>query len=176
MIATLKHSAAALLVIAVVLCASARGQTSQPTSQPTTQDGGGPTDMAKRLVGPSDGNRIEATPQGPWAQWGRTLVALAVVVVLILVARIMLKRFSPVSGPRRREVLDVLARATVSPRHQLLLVRVGRRVVLVGQGPSSLATLSEVTDSEEAAALIEAACGAGLKKAADSKQDPEGDA
>ena len=175
MIATLKHSAAVLLVIAVVLCASARGQTSQPTSRPTTR-GGGPTDMAKRMVGPSDGNRIEATPQGPWAQWGRTLVALAVVVVLILVARTMLKRFGPVSGPRRREVLDVLARATVSPRHQLLLVRVGRRVVLVGQGPSSLATLSEVTDSEEAAALIEAACGAGLKKAADSEQDREGDA
>ncbi len=132
--------------------------------------------MSKRLVGPSEGNRIEATPQGPWAQWGRTLVALAVVVVLIFVARIMLKRFGPVSGPRKREMLDVLARATVSPRHQLLLVRVGRRVVLVGQGPSSLATLSEVTDADEVAALIEAASGAGLKKAPDSEPEREGDA
>ena len=174
MIATLKHYAAAMLVIAVVLCASAGGQTSKPTTQPTTR--GGAADMSKRLVGPSEGNRINAEPQGPWARWGRTLAALAVVVVLILAARIMLKRFGPVSGPRRREVLDVLARATVSSRHQLLLVRVGRRVVLVGQSPSSLAALSEVTDAEEAAALIEAASRSGLKKAPDSAPGREGDA
>jgi len=174
MIATLKHLVAAMLVIAVVLCASAAGQTTQPTTQPTTQ-GGGATDMSNRLVGPSEGNRIDATPQGPWEQWGRTLLALAVVVVLIFVARIMLKRFGPVSGPQRREVLDVLARASVSPRHQLLLVRVGHRVVLVGQGPSSLTTLSEVTDAEEVAALIEAIAGATPKKAADSVKSREGD-
>lgn len=176
MIVTLKHSAAVMLVIAVVLCASAGGQTSRPTSRPTTR--GGTTEMSNRLVGPSEGNRIEAAPRGPWAQWGRTLVALAVVVLLIFVARIMLKRFGPVSGPRRREVLDVLARATVSPRHQLLLVRVGRRVVLVGQGPSSLTTLSEVTDSQEVAALIETASGAKPKKekAPDSAPEREEDA
>ena len=170
MIATLKHFAAALLVIAVVLCASAGGQTSrstsQPTSQPTTR--GGAAELSKRLVGPSDGKRIDTGPQSPWAQWARTLGALALVVVLIFAARIMLKRFGPVSGQQRRDMLDVLARATVSPRHQLLLVRVGRRVVLVGQSPASLSTLSEVTDPDEVASLIEAASvGAGLKHPAD---------
>ena len=175
MIATLKQFAAALLIIAVVLCASAGGQTSRPTAQPTTR--GGSADISKRMVGPSDGNRIEASPQGPWEQWGRTLLALAVVVALIFAARIMLRRFSPVSGPRRREVLDVLARATVSPRHQLLLIRAGRRVVLVGQGPASLTTLSEIKDTEEVAALIEAVTGAGLnKKTADGEKSREGDA
>ncbi|MDP6544095.1 MAG: flagellar biosynthetic protein FliO [Phycisphaerae bacterium] len=174
MIAMLKQSAAAMLVTAVVLCASAGAQTSRPTTQPTTR--GGVTETFRRLVGPSDGNRIEATPQGPWEQWGRTLGALAVVVLLIFVARIMLKRFGPVSGPQRREVLDVLARASVSPRHQLLLVRVGRRVVLVGQGPSSLTTLSEVTDADEVAALIEAVSRVGLKKAVDSDKSREADA
>ena len=175
MIAMLKHSAAALLVIAVVLCVSASGQTTGPTSQPTTQ--GGATDMSRRLVGPLDGKRIETAPQSPWTQWGRMLGALALVVVLIFAARIMLKRFGPVSGQQRREMLDVLARATVSPRHQLLLVRVGRRVVLVGQSPASLAALSEVTDAEEAAALIEAASsGSGLKHAADIAPGREEDA
>jgi len=174
MIATLKQFAAAMLIIAVVLCASAGGQTTRPTTQPTTQ--GGSADISKRMVGPSDGKKIGTQQQGPWEQWGRTLLALAVVVALIFVARIMLRRFSPVSGPRRREVLDVLARATVSPRHQLLLVRAGRRVVLVGQGPASLTTLSEIKDTEEVAALIEAVAGAGLnKKAGDSKKNREGD-
>ena len=175
MIAALKYLAATMLVIAVVLCASAAGQTTRPTTRPTTQ-GGGATDMSNRLIGPSEGNRIEGAPQGPWEQWGRTLLALAVVVVLIFVARIMLKRFSPVSGPQRREVLDVLARTTVSPRHQLLLVRVGRRVVLVGQAPASLTTLSEVSDAEEVAALIDAIAGAGSGKTVDSAKSREGDA
>jgi len=130
--------------------------------------------MSKRLIGPSDGDRIVAVPQGPWAQWGRTLVALAVVVLLIFVAGVMLKRFSPVSGSQRRQVLDVLAKTNVSSRHQLLLVRVGRRVVLVGQGASSLATLSEVTDAEEVAALIEAATGEGAKKTPDNDPGREG--
>lgn len=174
MIVTLKHYAAAMLIVAVVLCASAGGQTTRPATQPATRGGAG--DISKRLVGPSEGNRIEASPQGAWEQWGRTLLALAVVVVLIFVAGILLKRFSPVSGPQRREVLDVLARTTVSPRHQLLLVRVGRRVVLVGQAPASLTTLSEVSDAEEVAALIDAIAGAGSGKTVDSAKSREGDA
>lgn len=174
MTATLKHSAAAMLVTAAVLCASARGQTSGPASRPTTQDGGA-ADMSGRLVGPSDDDRIDAAPQSPWAQWGRTLAALAVVFVLILAARIMLKRFGPVSGPQKRQVLDVLARTTVSPRHQLLLVKVGKRVVLVGQSQASLTALSEVTDADEVAALIEATGGAGPEKTADSNPAREED-
>ncbi len=171
MIAMSKHFDAALLITAVVLCASAMGQTTklttQPTTPPTTQAGA--SDMSQRLIGPSDGKRISTGPKSPWTQWGRTLGALALVVVLIFAARIMLKRFGPISGQQRRDMLDVLARATVSPRHQLLLVRLGRRLVLVGQSPTSLTTLSEVTDPDEVAALIEAAStGSGLKHAADT--------
>jgi flagellar biogenesis protein FliO len=171
MIAMLKQFAAALLITAVVLCASASGQTTQPTTQ------AGASDMSQRLIGPSEGKRIPTGPQNPWTQWGRTLGALALVVVLIFAARIMLKRFGPISGQQRRDMLDVLARATVSPRHQLLLVRLGRRVVLVGQSPASLTTLSEVTDADEVAALIEAASSSsGLKHAADTAQRREGKA
>ncbi|MDP6636819.1 MAG: flagellar biosynthetic protein FliO [Phycisphaerae bacterium] len=181
MTTTLKYLATPL-IIAVVLCASARGQasraTSQPTTQPTTQQGetGRQSGVSERLVGPSEGKKVDSGPQSPWTQWGRTLGALALVVVLIFLARVMLKRFGPISGPQRRDMLDVLARTSVSARHQLLLVRMGRRVVLVGQGPASLTTLSEVTDADEAAALIEAACKVGLKKAVDNAANREGDA
>ena len=92
MIAMLKHFAAALLITAVVLCASASGQTTQPTTQ------AGASDMSKRMVGSSDNRKIESGQQGTWTQWGRTLGALALVVVLIFAARIMLKRFGPISG------------------------------------------------------------------------------
>jgi flagellar biogenesis protein FliO len=108
-------------------------------------------------------------------QWTRTLGALALVVVLIFLARIMLKRFGPVSGRARRDVLDVLARSAVSPRHELLLVRVGRRVVLVGRSPSAMTTLSEITDRDEAAGLIESVLTGGLKQAAEKLTGPEGE-
>lgn len=173
MIPTLKHIAAALTISAVVLCASASEQTSRPSGEPTTQSAA--TELSKRLVGPSDSRKIEDRPISPWSQWGRTLGALALVVVLIFVARMMLKRFGPVSGAGSR-VLDVLASSTVSPRQQLLLVRVGRRVVLVGRSPAAMATLSEVTDPEEVAELVEAASAGGLKKIADNAKAREDDA
>jgi len=113
--------------------------------------------MSRRPVGGRSSERIAGGGSSQWYQWARTLGALAVVVVLIFVARMLLKRFAPVSGSHRRELLDVLARRPISPRHQLLLVRMGRRIVLVGQGPSGLTPLGEVTDPDEAAALIEGA-------------------
>jgi len=171
--AVLKQLAAAMMIVAVVACASARAQDSRPA--PTSKSAG--SDISDRLVGPSENRPIESGPQNPWAQWSRTIGALALVVVLIVAARLMLKRFGPVSGARRSDVLDVLARTAVSSRHQLLLVRLGRRVVLVGQAPTSMTTLSEVTDADEAAALIEAASGpGGLKAAAERAAKREGDA
>jgi flagellar protein FliO/FliZ len=169
----LKQFAAAMLIIAAGLCASAWGQASAPATRPSTQTAS--SDMSSRPVGPSEGRQIESGPQSPWTQWFRTLAALALVVVLIVAARFMLKRFGPVTGQQRRDMLDVLARTAVSPRHQLLLVRLGRRVVLVGQAPTSLTTLSEITDADEVASIIEAATsGVGLKKIAAGLEKREG--
>ncbi|MCP4378043.1 MAG: hypothetical protein GY794_17950 [bacterium] len=154
-----------------MLCASVQGQTTQPSTQPATQSS---ADISNRLVGPSDAREIGNSKPGPWGQWARTLGALALVVVLIFVARIMLKRFGPVSGPQRRQVLDVLARSPVSSRHQLLLVKVGKRVLLVGQGPASLTTLSEVSDPEEVDSLIQAVTSGSKKmigKASDQREE-----
>jgi flagellar biogenesis protein FliO len=166
----LKQFAAGMLVVTVVMCASALGQATQPAAtQPAVSD------ISTRPVGPSEGQRIETAPTNPMGQWTRTLGALALVVVLIFLARIMLKRFGPVSGRARRDVLDVLARSAVSPRHELLLVRVGRRVVLVGRSPSAMTTLSEITDRDEAAGLIESVLTGGLKQAAEKLTGPEGE-
>jgi len=169
--AILKQLAVGLVIGSVALCASAASPASRPASGPAASS------PSPRLVRPSEDRPVQSGPKDAWSQWARTLAALALVVVLIVIARLMLKRFGPVSGARRRDMLDVLARTAVSSKHQLLLVRVGRRVVLVGQAPGGLTALSEVTQPDEVAALIEAAStDVGLKKLADKAQDREGDA
>jgi len=87
-----------------------------------------------------------------------TLLALAVVVAMIFLARYLLRRLAGVhAGTRRLAAMEVMARTRVSPRQQLLLVRLGKRLVLTGCGPGSLTALAEVTDPDDVADLIQAA-------------------
>ncbi len=96
--------------------------------------------------------------------WMRTLLALGIVIALIFAARYALRRFggrgSGVSLGRRGAVIEVLTRTSFSPRQQLALVRLGRRLVLVGSGPEGMTALAEVTDRAEADELL-ARLGAG---------------
>jgi len=65
---------------------------------------------------------------GWWSGWAGLTLALAVCGGLVTVAR----RFRPagVTGS-----VDVVGRVSLSPRHSVYLLRVGRRVLLVGTGP-----------------------------------------
>lgn len=84
--------------------------------------------------------------------WLRTLAALALVVGLIFAIRWVLRRLGPgAKAPAGSETLKVLARSSLSARHQLYAVRFGRRVVLVGMGPEGLTALGEITDADEIA-------------------------
>jgi flagellar biogenesis protein FliO len=113
---------------------------------------------ASRPSGP-EGGAIRRDIASPLDDWGRTVLALAVVLLIILGLRFVLKKLSRrVAGPRGGAV-EVLSRTSLQPRHQLLLVRMGRRLLLIGAGPAGLTTLSEVSDPEEVAELSEAAMG-----------------
>jgi hypothetical protein len=50
--------------------------------------------------------------------------------------------------------VQVLTRSHLSPRQQLLLVRVGRRLLVVSDCNGQLNSLSEITDPDEVAALV----------------------
>lgn len=54
------------------------------------------------------------------------------------------------------DTIRILARKYLSGKQSLCLARIGRRVVLMGITPDRISTLSEITDPEEAAALIAA--------------------
>ena len=120
----------------------------------------------------AEGRRISQRSGSVWG-WVRTLGALAAVVALIFLVRIVLRRLGP--GARTRplpDAVEVLARTTVSARQQLLLVRLGRRLVLVGCGPEGMTTLSEVTEPEEVSALL--AQKGGARPKAGGKREAKG--
>jgi flagellar protein FliO/FliZ len=97
--------------------------------------------------------------------WLRTLGALAVVAGLIFAARWFLRRWGASAPAGQAGPMEVLARASVAPRQQLLLVRLGKRLVLIGAGGGTMTTLAEVSDDAEVDDLmrsVKAAHGAGL--------------
>ena len=103
-----------------------------------------PDEAESRRVGRDGGGSV-------WG-WLRTLAALALVVGLIFAIRLVLRRLGPGGkAPAGSETLKVLARSSLSARHQLYAVRFGRRVVLVGMGPEGLTALGEITDAGEIA-------------------------
>lgn len=89
--------------------------------------------------------------------WLQTFGALAIVIALIFLARYLLRKLSRRGGPARRsEIVEVLTRASVTPKHQLTLVRMGRRLLLIGCGPEGLTPLTEITDQQEIDELLQA--------------------
>jgi flagellar biogenesis protein FliO len=84
----------------------------------------------------------------------RVVGALGVVLGCIFVVRWAGKKFlglqaaGATSGP-----VQVLLRTTVSPRQQLMLIQVGRRIVLVANCGVQMNALCEISDVEEVAAL-----------------------
>lgn len=85
----------------------------------------------------------------------RVVVALAVVIGLIALLRWVGRRVFGVAGPgRSTRAVQVLSRSPLSPKQNLVLIRVGRRLLVVADGGGAMNTLSEITDADEVAALL----------------------
>jgi flagellar biogenesis protein FliO len=85
----------------------------------------------------------------------RVLVALAAVLGLIFLARLLMKKLFPsVAAGRAGTAVRVLSRAPLSPKQQVLLLQVGRRVLVVGDCGTQMNSLAEITDGEEIASLL----------------------
>ena len=91
--------------------------------------------------------------------WLRTMGALAGVVGLIVLLawgyRTMARGNLPLLGKARRPgLIEVISRTPLSARQSLCLVRIGPRLVLVGQSPDALRTLDVIADADLAARLV----------------------
>lgn len=85
----------------------------------------------------------------------RVALALAIVVALILGLRWLSKRLFPgLAAGRATGIVRVLSRSHLTPRQQVLLVQVGRRILVVADNGAQVQPLSEITDPDEVASLV----------------------
>lgn len=128
--------------------------------------------MATRMAVPQESRPLgSGEPADMGGDIAQTLVVLTLIVVGILVGGRMMKRYARsgtgltamlgAGGSAPSGVLSVLGRYPVGPGHQIVLLRVERRVLVLSQtmgrfrsGGGSFTTLSEITDPEEVASLL----------------------
>lgn len=85
----------------------------------------------------------------------RVMLALGAVILLILILRAGAKRVIPgAAAHRASSFVKVLARCSITPRQNLLVVQFGKRLVLVGDGGANLNPLCEITDPDEIAGIL----------------------
>jgi flagellar biogenesis protein FliO len=86
----------------------------------------------------------------------RVLGALGIVVALIVLTRTVLLRTAGGLGGAGRPsgVLEILARYPVGRGQQLMLLKLGRRILLVHGCGGAMRTLSEISANDEVAALL----------------------
>ena len=74
---------------------------------------------------------------------------------LIFAMRWAGKKYFPSAGvPRSGGAMKILSRLVISPKQQLLMIQIGRRIVVVGDASGQMSALSEITDPDETASLI----------------------
>ncbi len=85
----------------------------------------------------------------------RLALALGIVLVAIFISHQVWKRMGmPGAAGRASGTLQVVSRLNITPKQQIMLVRVGRRLVLIGNSGGQMNSLCEIGDPEEAAALL----------------------
>ena len=163
-------SQAALVAAILAVLLAARPAVAVGAPEAPAQDGAAaPANIQKQAINrkPAGANQPRATTQKtsaatmsaaaakPALDPARVAWALGVVLVLILLARWVAKRFFGVTGTARgTRAVQVLSRSPISPRQQLVVIRVGRRLIVAADGGGQMNTLSEITDADEVAALI----------------------
>jgi flagellar biogenesis protein FliO len=88
-------------------------------------------------------------------EFPRLVGATALVISLIFLLRWVARRFfgvAPVVGGTR--AVQVVSRSLIAPRQSVMLLRVGRRLLVVADNGSQLSSLSEIADPDEVAALV----------------------
>jgi len=136
-------------ILAIALLIGGGGVASAQTTQPAGEIRRSAAAAAAAAAAGSASNAA-----GPSAT--RVAFSLAAVLGLIVILYIAGRRFLPRGslGQHGGGAVQVLARTAISPKQRVILLQVGRRILVVADGGGPLNTLCEITDADEAAALI----------------------
>lgn len=87
----------------------------------------------------------------------RVLLSLGIVIAIIVLLKYFGQRFfnpAAVTGRGSSRAVEMLSRTVLGPKQQVMLIRVGkRRVIVVGDSGGQLTSLDQITDSDEIAEL-----------------------
>jgi flagellar biosynthetic protein FliO len=144
--------------VAILVLTMAAGAVSAESTQPATLAPAPAAQPESNLIrrtatGAQDGSSRATLPISPGNS--RVLMSLGAVLGLIVLMYWISRRVLPLGrfGPGSRAV-QVLGRTSISSKQRLLIVQVGRRVLVLADSGQRLNTLCEITDPDEAAALI----------------------
>ena len=88
----------------------------------------------------------------PW--YGTGLGALTIVLLMIGGVAWAARRWVPAVRAQDSNLVRVIGRTAVTPKHSVALFSVGRRLLMVGLCGDRLTTLGEITDADEVAELL----------------------
>jgi flagellar biogenesis protein FliO len=150
-----RHSCLPVTIIALVLLTAASVAPAQ-TTRPVVDD-----PYQNMPLPPRREATTQAAAPGAVSKSGdifdtrRLVLALAIVLGAIFVSHQVWKRMGmPGVAGRVSGALQVVSRLTIAPKQQVLLLRVGRRLVLVGNSGTQMNSLCEIADPEEAALIL----------------------
>lgn len=113
-----------------------------------------PDDRIVRRDGAGSGAGVSGSAGGWWG-WIRGWWPLALVLGLFAGVAWAGKRWLPRTGMvSHRGMIEVLGRHAIAPRQSVVLVKVGRRVVLLGVTPEHVSSLETIADPDEVAELV----------------------
>jgi len=153
---------AAWLVGALAVAAASHASAQD---RPLFGPGSAPVVAPRAEPGP-DGTLSPGASRSAFSELVPTGIALGATLLVIVGARSAVRRFGPgsVTGKRPQGVVEVLARYPVARGQQVVLLKVGRRVIVAHQGAQGMQSLSEFTGEAEVADLL-ARCEAGARAA-----------
>lgn len=149
----------------ILLCGSALGATGPaPSTNPATNRTAGQIQQAAienallrrpTAIVPTTNEARTSASSPPVVDMKRVGLSLGLVLGVIFMARFAMKKMFPaVSVGRNSQVIRVVSRSVVGPKQQFLLVKLGKRLVLVGDSGSSMNPLAEISDPAEVAELV----------------------
>ncbi len=103
--------------------------------------------------GPASRTTTVADGRGLWTLFWPLVIVLGVIGVIVMAVRRWLPKGSRFGGGG---VINILARHHLSPKQSLCLVRLGRRVLLVGVTSDRISPVAEIGDPVEASEILAA--------------------
>jgi len=122
-------------------------------SEPVTSDVSTPLIRRGSSLADNDTDPV-SDRANPSAGLVKIMTSLGVVIGLILLARLGYARLGGKIATNSSPVVEVLSRTSVAPRSHVMLLRVGRRVLVVSDSSAGMRTLASVEDAQEVADLL----------------------